>query len=632
MSSESDNDYDRMDLRSGKQISSNTGARMKENSFNHRFQNTFKPTQKFSLLFPNAQKGGESKSDMNKHIQNKFPQDVRFVNDRNDNMRARSPTKDGPQPRGFSAPGAVGSCPPNMPFPQMRNDQGPRRMKEYTDDEYEEFLKWRDTVRDGRSYTQNSSYKNNISDLTPQRRRRYSAQDVRDVPRKQSFMTYEEAENEAYFRSYVKKDKGKRDRKNERRHFVNENFASSSDDDTVIVIDDGNQNFRPEVPSSDDSDDQGFDHVPRFNPTSNPGPPQYYRLFPRPWNVVPDYDSPKDAKLLNTVLNSHLIPKMKDVSHLAYIAWRGGFISNIHRMNCPLHTKIQAIIALMSDQVKERIGKITSYTPQNYLRLVRRLEEKFGSAKDLVREMTSNIKKLKQVKVGKITDLERYEQCIEEYMSALKISGRRDECKAENTLQQVIQPLPLYYQNQYQEYLNQTARRDNALSLHKWVRAKIQDMISVHRRRGKSPDPDDVKKNFVNVTRVGDDDGNDISGRISIEGAPEPEVQSGSNDVDIDDEYEDAWYSFLTTPKTESKVCKLCSKPSKQADHYMRECPLMAELPESANRAIFKEFGMCFKCGRADGHGAKQCSVVKACKKCDSKFHHTLLHNQRKKQ
>ena len=155
MSSGSDTESDRMDLRSGKQVSSNTGARMKENSYNYRFQNTFKPTQRSSLLFPNDQKSGEARKDTNKYVQGKFPQDVGFsgTNNRNENTRARNPTKEGPQPRGFSAPGAVGLCPPNMPFPQMRNDQV---------EEFEQFKDWKMQNDRGRSYANNASYKRSI--------------------------------------------------------------------------------------------------------------------------------------------------------------------------------------------------------------------------------------------------------------------------------------------------------------------------------------------------------------------------------------------------------------------------------------------------------------------------------------
>ena len=637
--SDSETGYGHMQLRSGKMHSSKTHSSIRPKKGKDWSNTNSNIPSQYSRAFGGARekvyfkgKDQNPQTDWNQYAENSktdsksqkrssllFP-----------DSRARSPVKEGPQPRGFSAPGAVGSCPPVSAFANLTFDDDEQ---EFTKDaEMDEFLRWKERKREGRLYTFNQSYQRNIG-----------KQDVRQEamkqrkPKRQIFKTKEELENDAYNRSYVHKKKS-RPKRVGRRHLSSESSTVGSDDDTIVLIDNNRQEARHSEDSTSDSDDHELQDMPNFNPTSNPGPPQYYRLFPRPWNVVPDYESPKDAKLLNTILSSHLIPKMKDTSHLAYIAWRGGFISNVHRMNCPLHTKIQAMIALMSEQVKERVGKITAYTPQNYLHLVRRLEEKLGSPRDLVREMTSNIKNLKQLKVGKITDLEKYEQAIEEYISALKTADRRRECKAENTLQQIIQPLPMYYQNQYQEYLNQTGHRDHALSLHRWVRIKIQDMISVHRRRGRSPDHDDSKKNFVNVASV--DKKMDQNDTMETQSKPDIDQNSdaaddGSTKVDLADdmdEYEDSWYSFLTAPRTESKVCKLCSKPAKEADHYMRDCPLMLDLPESANRAIFKEFGLCFKCGRADGHGAKQCTVAKGCKKCDSKFHHTLLHNHRKKQ
>ena len=599
----SDSDTDPIGLRSGRFVSSYKGMMNKSSATKKQSKNPTGTKPKKSMEFDSLL----------------FP--------RNSNFRSRSPLKVPPQPRGFSAPGATGGYgPPDSPFAQMNlNDDEEDNVPH--DVEFQEYLRWKKIRNEGRGYTMNDKFQRNIAD---DYRKNKIPKDKKKVYKKPS-----QIEDEAYMKSYVQK----KSKPKVRRYNDIYQFNDSDTDHETIVIDEneGEGNVSVDDDTSD-SENEGFMDIQHFNPISNPGPPQYYRMFPTPWNTVPDYEAPKDSKLLNTILNSHLIPKMKDCSHLSYVAWRGGFISNIHRMNCPLITKIQAIISLMSDAVKQRVGQITSYTPQNYLRIVRRLEEKFGSPKDLVREMTDNIKKIRILKVGKITDLERYEQHIEEYLSALRTAGRRSECKAENTLQHIIQPLPMFYQNQYQEFLNRTGRNDHAVSLHKWVRMKIQDLISVHRRRGKSPENedhkktnDDVKRNYVH--NVNDDkscqDGLiDQTPAVSCESVGE----SGAKDDEDVDEYEDEWFSFLTAPKVESKVCKLCSKPSKEADHFMRNCPLMSDLPESANRAIFKEFGMCFRCGRIDGHGAKECKLIKCCTKCDSKFHHTLLHNKKKKQ
>lgn len=379
-----------------------------------------------------------------------------------------------------------------------------------------------------------------------------------------------------------------------------------------------NKNVKKRVISSDesseesDSDKEEFEICDEFDPTTSTGSREYYDLFPIPWNKYPTIGDGKLPKT-NLLLEKNILMKFGNGKEISYSAWRAAFLSQIHRQKLPLNAKILSLVASLSDELKGWLAPKGEYTAMSYLTMIRRLEENYGGASNLIRESIGAVREMPTLKPDRMKDMENYRQKVETYLSCIKDAGRWSDRKAEITLHELIRPLPFAYHKEYQQYLKSSGKSESALSLKKWVDAKLKDMRAIYNR----------SVGGRNNQKTG---GTSLLTEAQAEASSYPYHGTECPDEEREENPEENnWLCMVSNVMSTASKCPICSDESKAADHLLEDCKVISRLPVSGRKILFKGLDLCFKCGEKQ-HTAAKCPKNKRCKVCGKDSHHTLIH------
>ena len=170
------------------------------------------------------------------------------------------------------------------------------------------------------------------------------------------------------------------------------------------------------------------------------GTKAFFRMFPHPWNKEPSSLNRKPASNVSSMISSGILPKL-DQKCLDYFNWRSSFTQQIHRDTCDVQTKVVALRACLSDEIKASLSTTIELSARGYYEAVLALEAEFGGNKRLLHAALNDLKKVQPLKNDRPEDLKVFSQRISCCLQRLRESGLGNQAQNEMLFLEVMRPL-----------------------------------------------------------------------------------------------------------------------------------------------------------------------------------------------
>mgnify|MGYP000958961649 FL=1 len=326
-----------------------------------------------------------------------------------------------------------------------------------------------------------------------------------------------------------------------------------------------------------------------------------------------------------------MIARLEGKTPEEYYKFRTTFITFVHKTEASVSQKVLALETLLSEKVLKTITEPVEYTSRGYLNLVRALERRYGGHQRLLKTAVKSIRDIDELRVDRITDLERYVQMTNSYRSRLTEAGLRNEFHTLSTLQDMKDPLPDAYIQEYHAHIRREQEPDDADNLLSWAMEKLEVLRDAYESKGprKIMAEDSKKridKGFRSFKPRKWQAAIDHVTQIQGEQRDGTCLSDSSNPDETVTEDDDEQVLTLNAGKTWERKCQICSGPNQPADHVVTECKAILCLPVEKRRNLFASWSLCFKCGKS-GHRSPKCQYGKPCSTCQGN-HHDILHTE----
>ena len=276
-------------------------------------------------------------------------------------------------------------------------------------------------------------------------------------------------------------------------------------------------------------------------------------------------DPMKQGETLRKSNMTDIIPRFEDGSSSQFIAWRTNYVRNVHALHVDLYSKMVVMQKTVSQRILDGLCAQMGTTRQSYKDLVLELEKRYGGTERLLAAAFRSIKALKEVRVGSITELEKFISTARKYFKLLEESGLGAEINTVPVQAELARVVPSLYQHEYEAFRRMRGLPDVPTTLIEWAQEKYDVLCAIRRRTSfvynNETKPPKSRAFVAEVENQGSEVGSD-----EVEG------------VESEEEEMDHVVMFIQAPSMDDDKCVFCAGGGGKA-HKTIDCVTFEKLP-----------------------------------------------------